>query len=111
MYTAFVRLAAALLLALALGCGGDDDGPVDASAGSDGPVPASDGAAPADAAGGEVCTGSDDCGGEVCCEPGDGAGCVPTFDDCAGLVLCDGPDDCPPANPACCPQGFCGGCD
>lgn len=90
------------------GCGGDDDGPIDAGGDAAGQT--------ADAAGqtgdgGGLCSGSADCDGEVCCDPGVGAGCVPTFDDCQGLVLCDGPGDCPEVNPTCCPQGFCGGCD
>lgn len=108
-----MRLAAALLCALAFACGGDDDGgdPADAAVSDAAGGPAGDGAPPADSAGGAVCTGASDCEGEVCCDPGIGAACVPTFDDCAGLVLCDGPDDCPEVNPTCCPQGFCGGCD
>jgi hypothetical protein len=102
-----MRVALVMLLALGLAgsCGGDDDGPVDGAPGvvADAPVSAGD-------AGGGACAGADDCGGEVCCDSGEGGACVPTFEDCAGLVLCGDIDECPDEL-VCCPQGFCGGCD
>src|SRR5688572_174901 len=107
-----MRWLVVLVLSLWVSCarpsGPDEEN--EPQTGQDSGLPANGGST--DDGGVTSCQSAEDCGGNsTCCTSIGGGLCQPKSMPCDGLVLCASSKECPPHDPVCCPQGFCGGCD